>query len=174
MDSTTTTSTGVTPIELIVILVLVGLLVVAPIVIIAISKVCCGVLNIWNDYRYSKRRRHPSISTVMSSVKSKGSSAYQEKMALVEGHSRLSREAGIRLEDYPFIADYAPAVLIPGLTDHRLTINSDQAETVIDDGASTSAPTTTDQSAATSPMHSPITDTGSSVNEHFMDGMYDF
>lgn len=112
MDIETTTPNPITTTQLTVILVVVGSLVLVPLAIIAVTKICCGFINIWDDYKQNKRRRrHHSVSTTASSSgRSKTSSMYlEEKLALVEGHSRLVRETGIRLDDYPFIVDYRPA-----------------------------------------------------------------
>lgn len=121
------------PIELIVIIVILAVLVVIPLTIFCCSKCCCGVIGFCDDYKqHKKRRRRLSTSSADASTagKSKTSSVYMaEKLAVVEGHSRLERETGMQLEDYPYIIDYAPGVAVPGLSGFMPTLVRPRTDT---------------------------------------------
>lgn len=125
MDETTTTAaTEVVPLQDLMVIIIALIVVVAVLVgLYFFYKICCGVCNVIEDrkqevrYRHrSQRERLCSETATASSNESKSSSVFvEEKIALVEGHSRLARETGLRLDDYPFIIDYSPVVLIPGV-----------------------------------------------------------
>lgn len=106
---------GVTSEELIIIIVVLAILVFIPLTIICCCKCCCGVINFWDAHKQGRKRLRRNSGTSRASSADKSPSYVAEKQAVVEGQERLAREAGVRLDDYPFVIDYAPAVVIPGL-----------------------------------------------------------
>ncbi|XP_067941431.1 mucin-17-like [Watersipora subatra] len=102
--------------DLIIVIAIVGALVVLPIAVLVVSRVCCGCLNACSEDiedRRRRRRRRLSAESSTSASTEQLNPTLREKIALVEGHDRLVRETGVRLDDYPFIPDYEPIIVIP-------------------------------------------------------------
>ena len=122
---------GITSTELGVIIVVLLILIVIPLSIICCCKCCSGVINFWDDYKQSRKRQRRNSGLSKASSAGKSSSYQAEKLAVVEGHERLAREAGIQLDDYPFIIDYSPAVVIPGLPCFTTLGNRPESESAV-------------------------------------------
>lgn len=119
--------------ELVIILIL-GILILSPLIIIAVSKLCCNILTIYTEYSWEKRRRKRQVQLSNSSTDSGISSIVKsEKMALIKNSSRLEQETGIKLDDYPFTIDYSrPLIISTGYTAVKRSRSSESlSESVI-------------------------------------------
>ena len=101
------------PGELLTILVLV-LLIVIPLALFALSKLCCNVLSLYSEYKLDKRRRLANVAD-RSRQSSFSSAVKSEKLMLIDSGLALERETGVRLDDYPFAIDYARPLVIPSM-----------------------------------------------------------
>lgn len=90
--------------ELLIILII-AVVILAVLVIIALSRMCCSLLSVYSEY---KKAKHPRDAASTESTRSVFSSTVKtEKLALIDNCSRLERETGIRISDYPFAVDYS-------------------------------------------------------------------